>query len=161
MRKIRYFAYGSNLNLDQMARRCPDAEVVGTVRLDGYQLAFAGVATILPDPGSHVDGVLWEISAADERRLDVYEGFPRLYGKESVTVTDKAGNTHEVMAYTMNPPYRDVPEKPGASYLYGILAGCEQNGIDPKSVYDAVERTKQEVEKQQERSGKRRGRQDR
>lgn len=38
--KTLYFAYGSNLNLDQMARRCPDAEPVGRVRLDGYRLAF-------------------------------------------------------------------------------------------------------------------------
>ena len=161
MRKIQYFAYGSNMNLDQMARRCPDAEVVGAVRLDGYRLAFAGVATILPDPGSHVDGVLWEISAEDEKRLDFYEGFPRLYGKETITVTDKAGNSYEVIVYTMNPPYRDQPEKPSVPYLHGIVEGCRQNGIDPQSVLDAVERTKQEMEKHQERSGKRRGRQER
>ena len=36
-----YFAYGSNMNLNQMAFRCPDAEVVDTVRLEGYRLAFA------------------------------------------------------------------------------------------------------------------------
>lgn len=35
-----YFAYGSNMNLNQMAFRCPDAEVVDTVRLEGYRLAF-------------------------------------------------------------------------------------------------------------------------
>ena len=161
MRKIRYFAYGSNMNLDQMARRCPDAEAVGAVRLDGYRLAFAGVATILPDPGSHVDGVLWEISDADEQRLDIYEGFPRLYGKETITVTDKTGNAHEVMVYTMNPPHRDRVAEPSVPYLTGIVEGCRQNGIDPQSVLDAVERAKQDLEKQQARSGKRQGRQDR
>lgn len=31
-----YFAYGSNINLEQMADRCPAAEVVGTAVLDGY-----------------------------------------------------------------------------------------------------------------------------
>ena len=35
-----YFAYGSNINLDQMAFRCPNAEVEGPVTLDGYRLAF-------------------------------------------------------------------------------------------------------------------------
>ena len=35
-----YFAYGSNMNLNQMAFRCPDAEVVEPVRLEGYCLAF-------------------------------------------------------------------------------------------------------------------------
>ena len=87
-----YFAYGSNMNLNQMAFRCPDAEVVDTVRLEGYRLAFCmngggnGVATILPEEGSYVDGVLWRISERDERHLDHYEGFPYLYGKEPVVV---------------------------------------------------------------------------
>ena len=49
-----YFAYGSNINLDQMAYRCPAAQVVGPVVLEGYELLFRGnasgngVATIKP-----------------------------------------------------------------------------------------------------------------
>ena len=31
-----YFAYVSNLDLEQMAQRCPDAEIVGPVRLENY-----------------------------------------------------------------------------------------------------------------------------
>ncbi len=157
MREIEYFAYGSNMNLDQMAYRCPESEVIGTVRLEGYRLAFAGgsgVATILPCPSSHVDGVLWEISEADEQRLDHYEGFPRLYGKEPVTVRDKAGAVHEVMAYTMNPPYRDERAMPSIPYLYGIVEGCTQNGIDTDRVFDALKRTESEVMSQQERGDK-------
>ena len=79
-----YFAYGSNMDLNQMDFRCPDAQALETVRLEGYRLAFRsnggnrGVATILPDPDSYVDGVLWEISPEDERNLNFYEGFPRL-----------------------------------------------------------------------------------
>ena len=30
-----YFAYGSNINLDQMTYRCPDAQAVGPVTLEG------------------------------------------------------------------------------------------------------------------------------
>ena len=37
-----YFAYGSNMNLNQMAFRCPEAEVVGVVRVDDYRLTFCG-----------------------------------------------------------------------------------------------------------------------
>ena len=131
-----YFAYGSNMNLNQMAFRCPDAEVVDTVRLEGYRLAFCmngggnGVATILPEEGSCVDGVLWRISERDERHLDHYEGFPYLYGKEPVVVTDQDGIRHEIMAYTMNSPYKDTPAMPSKAYLEGILNGCRQNGIE-------------------------------
>ena len=95
LEKKLYFAYGSNMDLNQMAFRCPDAEVLETVRLEGYRLAFRsnggnrGVATILPDPDSHVDGVLWEISPEEERNLNFYEGFPRLYGKPTLTVVNR------------------------------------------------------------------------
>lgn len=35
-----YFAYGSNINLNQMEHRCPDASVVGPVTLEGWELLF-------------------------------------------------------------------------------------------------------------------------
>ena len=38
-----YFAYGSNMNLDQMAYRCPDAEVVGRCVLKDYRLDYVPV----------------------------------------------------------------------------------------------------------------------
>ena len=77
-----YFAYGSNINLDQMAQRCPDAQVVGPVTLENYELLFrgnlrgAGVATIAPREGSTVHGLLWNITPECERSLDYYEGYP-------------------------------------------------------------------------------------
>ena len=37
-----YFAYGSNINLQQMEQRCPAARPVGPVILDGYELRFRG-----------------------------------------------------------------------------------------------------------------------
>ena len=33
MSKKEYFAYGSNLNFEQMAYRCPEATAVGTAKL--------------------------------------------------------------------------------------------------------------------------------
>ena len=41
-----YFAYGSNLDVQQMALRCPRARKLGRARLDGYELKFDGPATI-------------------------------------------------------------------------------------------------------------------
>ena len=59
------------MDLDQMAYRCPKAEVVETVRLEGYRLTFAaagsGLATIFPEEGSHVDGVLWSLTGTAKR----------------------------------------------------------------------------------------------
>ena len=38
MKKRLYTAYGSNLNLDQMAMRCPTAKLVGTGVIQNYEL---------------------------------------------------------------------------------------------------------------------------
>lgn len=139
-----YFAYGSNMNVNQMNFRCPDAEILETVRLEGYRLAFCsnggsrGVATILPVPDSHVDGVLWELSHQDEQNLNLYEGFPRLYGKQLLTVENRLGKEVIAMAYVMNAPYKERPAVPSVGYLEGILQGCDQNGIDTGPVLAAV-----------------------
>ncbi len=49
-----YIAYGSNLNLSQMEKRCPGATVVGTGEVKGYELLFRGVATIEPRENASV-----------------------------------------------------------------------------------------------------------
>ena len=63
MEKSLYFAYGSNINLDQMQYRCPDATVYGQAVLDNYDLRFrgSGVATVEPKEGACVYGLLWEL----------------------------------------------------------------------------------------------------
>lgn len=155
LEKKLYFAYGSNMDEEQMNFRCPDAQVVEAVRLEGYCLAFRsngggqGVATILPNQDSHVDGVLWEISSTDERNLNLYEGFPRLYGKRTFTVANQLGKEVAAMAYVMNEPYKEAPVVPSPGYLNGILRGCRQNGIDPGPILaaarDTIELTDREV----------------
>ena len=84
-----YAAYGSNMNLSQMAQRCPHAKRVGRGLVYGYELVFAykGVATIVPSPDNFVIVILWELTPECEQALDRYEGYPRLYGKEKIQVS--------------------------------------------------------------------------
>lgn len=89
----RYFAYGSNLSVPQMQRRCPGALPGEAARLPGHHLAFAGVsknwaaggvATIVPsDPAHSVPGRLYTLDEAALLRLDVYEGS---YDRIAITV---------------------------------------------------------------------------
>ena len=74
MEKPLYFAYGSNINLDQMQYRCPDATVYGQAVLDNYDLRFrgSGVATVEPKEGACVYGLLWELTDKCEASLDRY-----------------------------------------------------------------------------------------
>lgn len=127
-----YLAYGSNLHLGQMERRCPDAKPLGTAMLQDYQLLFRGgtrgaVATVEPKEGGRVPVLLWTISARDERSLDYYEGYPFLYRKETVTV-DLDGTPTEAMVYIMNEG-RPLGA-PSTVYYNTILEGYRANGLD-------------------------------
>ena len=77
-----YLAYGSNLNLEQMQRRCPTAKVVGTAKLRNWRLWFRGgthsaVATIEREDGYTVPVLVWQLQPNDEAALDRYEGYVR------------------------------------------------------------------------------------
>lgn len=145
-----YFAYGSNINLDQMACRCPAAEVVGPVILDNYKLLFrgnyrgTGVATIKPHKGRKVYGLLWKLTPECEKSLDIYEGFPHLYDKQSVTVHDDSGQEFTVMVYVMTDLCK-TPAMPSAGYYLGIRDGFIQNGLPVKALEKAVHYSQKEV----------------
>lgn len=105
-KRKKYIAYGSNLNLEQMARRCPTAKVIGAGEIRDHELLFRGypksaVATVEPKKGAGVPVLIWEIGPEDERNLDIYEGYPRLYGKVNLEVQTEEGS-ESIMAYTMN-----------------------------------------------------------
>jgi hypothetical protein len=90
-------------------------------------------------------GVLWKLTEACEKSLDHYEAFPALYGKETVRVRGSDGTEYRVTAYTMQEPYSRIPAMPSMGYLAGILAGCEQNGVDEKPILRAVLDTDREL----------------
>ena len=92
-----YLAYGSNLSLERMKSRCPDAVALGTAVIPGYRLLFKKSKT-----GSYA-------TELDEALLDRYEGYPRYYYKRnfrlSVTRLDSGRRMKErkwCMAYVMH-----------------------------------------------------------
>ena len=68
-----YFAYGSNMDWDQMRTRCPSAAFVGIARLPDHRLAFTrfsktrkcGVADVVPAKGQSVWGAVFSIDERD------------------------------------------------------------------------------------------------
>ena len=102
-----YVAYGSNLNVRQMAYRCPTARLCATGVIKDYELQFKGqpqsaFATIAKKPGSEVPVAVWEIQRADEYFLDRYEGYPSHYFKKDVPVELSDGREIKAMVYIMN-----------------------------------------------------------
>ncbi len=142
-----YFAYGSNINLEQMKRRCPDARPIAPVMLRDYELSFrgSGVATIIPKRGATAHGLMWDLTPECEQALDIYEAYPRLYGKKDVTVRDKSGSSYSVMAYIMTPGYAEQPADPPRGYFIGILEGYKQNGMPTQPLFKALWNTRNEM----------------
>ena len=132
-----YIAYGSNINLEQMAHRCPNSKIVSKEMLKGYELEFRGVATIVPNDKSEVPILIWEIDGRDEHSLDRYEGFPNLYRKELFEIEVDV-EKKECMAYLMNKGQISPP----TSYYYNVInQGYEANGMDTSYLRAALERS--------------------
>lgn len=144
-----YIAYGSNLNLPQMEKRCPGATVVGTSEVRGYELLFRGVATIEPRKNASVPVLLWKISPRNEKALDRYEGWPHLYRKENMEVEIEGKNV-SAMVYVMNDGRQAA--MPHSGYYHVIAEGYRTAGMDMHVLEQALERTKEVME--QERSNR-------
>ena len=134
-----YIAYGSNINLEQMAYRCPHSKVVGTSEIKDYELEFRGVATIVPNKGARVPVLIWELDERDLPTLNKYEGYPSFYRQEKMTF-EMDGKTYEGMAYLMN---RGTISPPSQQYYNTILRGYRENGLDEKYLKTALENSQQ------------------
>ncbi len=135
-----YVSYGSNTNVDRMKQRCPKAKLIGKGILKDYKLTFRGVhkgvANIEPKKGTSLEVVLWEITEACEFALNLYEGYPILYIKETVEVIID-GKPTKAMVYIMASQYTNMPASPMESYYSTIAKGYEENNIDLKQLQTA------------------------
>ena len=144
-----YVAYGSNLNKDQMAWRCPTAKAVGTNLLIGWRLSFKGsktgsYLTIEPDPDGEVPVGIWEIDKESERALDAYEGYPVFYRKVKINVRLN-GRNRKGIVYIMNDgrPYGI----PSINYIETCITGYNDFGFDQAVLAEAFDYTCKKVKK--------------
>ncbi len=142
-----YLAYGSNLSVEQMLHRCPQAVYVGTGEIKGYRLLFRGsltgsYLTIEKKRNRSVPVVIWKVSEEDEETLDRYEGYPRFYRKEEMQV--------EVKSLIDGTPIGTVPAfvylmdetrplgRPTVFYLRVCEEGYERFGFDEAILKRAI-----------------------
>ena len=144
-----YLAYGSNLNIRQMALRCPTAKPVGTAVIKDYELLFKGsktgaYLTIEPKVGAEVPVAVWSVEPADEKRLDVYEGFPAFYYKAELELPVRyfSGKTvvRKAFVYIM---HEERPlGLPSGSYVRTCLEGYSNFGFDESILLAALENSR-------------------
>ncbi len=134
-----YLAYGSNLNLNQMRRRSPNARKVGSFLLKGYELEFRYYLTIKESPNGEVPLGIFEIDENDERNLDRYEGYPTHYRKEYLEV-ELDGKPIKALVYIMNEEIRGVM-LPDTFYLKVCLDGYKDFDFDTSYLFKAYKET--------------------
>lgn len=137
-----YIAYGSNMNVAQMKRRCRTAVAVAVGEVKDYRLRFYGrydsaVATIEAAKGSSVPVLVWKIRPNDEKSLDIYEGYPHLYRKETINV-EVNGKQYSGMVYIMNENPAFSYSHPSPYYVRTIAEGYKTCGLDPQMLYEAI-----------------------
>jgi phage replication-related protein YjqB (UPF0714/DUF867 family)/gamma-glutamylcyclotransferase (GGCT)/AIG2-like uncharacterized protein YtfP len=132
-----YFAYGSNLDVTQMAHRCPDATNPRPATLADHDWLIneRGVATVEPLDGAQVHGVLWQISDKDLEVLDSAEGVPVRYRRDRMTVHTDDGPA-DAWVYV---DHRVETGAPRPGYLERIMAGAVHHGL-PQRWLDFLER---------------------
>ncbi len=150
MSKSYYLAYGSNLNLKDMAKRCPDAVLYGTARLDDYELVFRGeegkvYLNIEEKAGTEVPVAVWQVEPRDEVELDLYEDYPSLYTKQNFFLPVKLFATSEIKALEVFAYVMAKEQKiglPSRQYFDTCLKGYSDLGFDSTILEEAYAKAK-------------------
>ena len=125
-----YFAYGSNLSLQQMRERIGSRpKVISEAYLENHRLGFTvyskltwkgGVADIVPEAGSKVWGAIYELTEPQLEKIDHYEGYKKdrdpkknFYNRLEVEVVGKKGIKQPCLTYQA-----EVGDEKRRKYLY-------------------------------------------
>ncbi|MEM4605942.1 MAG: gamma-glutamylcyclotransferase family protein [Candidatus Pacearchaeota archaeon] len=127
-----YFAYGSNMNQEQMIKRCKgkNFKFIGRAYLKGYRFVYDGqseyrggaVANIVKSENDIVWGVLYEINKNCLKNLDKYEGYPYVYNRKEVEVITDDGYKFLAWVYLREPKPLG---KPSDKYRKVVLEGAK------------------------------------
>lgn len=125
-----YFAYGSNLFVDQKEKRTGRIRQEFRSRLVGYRFAFnkrggSGqvYANIVPDGSAETWGVVYLCNPEAIRGMDRYEGVSSgHYERIHVKVEQVSGELVEAITYIAGEDYVCDPGKPSDEYLGKIIS---------------------------------------
>jgi gamma-glutamylcyclotransferase len=145
MKQVLVFSYGSNLNERQMRARCPSARIEARAVLPDHALAFGGyshrwrgaVASIVPEPGSRVEGLIYRIDAPELAALDRHEGHPFMYERKAKLVTDETRRRRRAHVY-QQPADVFEPWLPQPDYFRVLLCAYKRLGFDVAPLATAV-----------------------
>ena len=137
-----YAAYGTNLDPERMAERCPHSPLHGTGWLQGWRMTFGGeehgwdgaLATIVEDPFEQVFVSVYDVTTEDESHLDGWESADSgLYRKTKVRVSTM-NDELVVWTYVLDAFEGGLPS---ASYL-GVLVSAAEAASAPADYVTSI-----------------------
>lgn len=146
-----YFAFGSNLDPDQIRERCPAHRTVGLAALHDYRLIFplyserwgGGGASVQLHHGDIVWGVVYDLTEEDLAALDGFEGYRgpgdqhNIYERQVVTVEltrpDDGSVPRRLRAFAYMAHFSN-PSPPTRRYLDTILRGARHHRLPEEYV---------------------------
>ena len=138
----KYFAYGSNLSFIRFLSRCPSAKIISKAILKGYKLIFplydlnwkGGVAGISQDNSNHVEGVIYEISYEDLKKLDTFEDVHKGdYYRKILPVILPDRTVINSWIYIAN-KMDGAPYKPSSEYKNTIINGAVEQQLSDEYI---------------------------
>ena len=139
-----YFAYGSNLNIDQMNYRCPDSRYIMNGVLPGHRLVFRGPLDIQRQNRKVTHGAIFQISKRDLRALDHYEGYPKCYTRQIMSIQMDKDAYIDCWVYQMT--NRTVEKRdgrmPSDRYMETVIDGALELDIPLDPIMEAYQQTK-------------------
>lgn len=151
---IYYFAYGSNILLEQMRQRCDEKNfcIVGPAIIENYILAFRrrsqkwcnmGVADLKYQKGKKTYGVLFKINDFALKQLDKNEGYKKgrekeenSYNRLNDVKVRLIGSPvkYKTCCYFANPEAEFI--QPSKRYLDTLIQGAKENSLPSKAIKD-------------------------
>jgi len=125
-----YFAYGANMVLAAMARRCPATRVLGPATLAHHRFAIirGGHGTVLRQRGATVHGLLWRLGRGDRRALDRYEEVAAGLYRPERRLVEWRGRLVPALVYVAR---ATAPGRARKRYLQDIIAAAAAFAFAP------------------------------
>jgi gamma-glutamylcyclotransferase (GGCT)/AIG2-like uncharacterized protein YtfP len=126
--RVPYFSYGSNMASAGMRERCASPAILGIAAVPGYRFRIAkqGFGTMVPDPGSVVNGLLWSLTEDDLTALDRYEGVPEGHYARTTIAVPFRGEQLEAQVYLAAD---SAPGTPRPGYLETVVQAARDLGL--------------------------------
>ncbi len=140
-----YFAYGSNLCLQQMRMRTDFQGKYFTCKLSDYKLVFnkrsfrtpgKSFANIIPCPGLEVWGVAYSCSIELIDRLDAHEYVAQKnYVHHGIRVLSKSGESFRALTYVAGSDFICTKSSPAVDYVKLMINSARFHNLPENYIF--------------------------